>query len=44
MQGIREGLIEEFIENIVACSEMGTQDFLFDTEGGDVMRLSDVKI
>ena len=44
MLGVREGLAKELAENLVGCSEMGTEEFLFATEGGDVMRLSDLKI
>lgn len=44
MQGVKEGLVKEQAENLVACSEMGTMDFLSATEGGDVAYGRDVKI
>jgi hypothetical protein len=42
IESIKSVLINEFIENIVACSEMGTDVFLESFEGGK--KLGDMKI
>ena len=46
MQKAREGLTEELIENMVACSDMGSEQFLYaiDPTGGGINQLSNLKI
>ena len=46
IQDVREGLVEELAENIVICSDMGSEEFLYaiDPTGGGINRLSDLKI
>ena len=46
IQIVREGLTEELAENVVACSDMGSEEFLYaiDPTGGGVHQLNNMKI
>ena len=43
VQSVKLGLIDEFTENVMSCSEMGTDDFLSEISKGR-LKLDSVKI